>query len=696
MGDKRNLVVIGNGMAGARTVEEILARDGGDLFRIAMFGAEPGGNYNRILLSSILDGTQSEEGVLLNPPAWYAENGITLHAGIRAVRIQRYAKCVLGADGTAESYDKLIIATGSRPYIPPLEGLEREDGGDKPGIFGFRSLDDCHRIAEYARGRRRAAVIGGGLLGLECAYALQALNIETHVIHRSEHLMNHQLDAPAGAILQSLLEKLGIHVHLGKNTTRVLGEERVSGLAFAEGPALECDIVVFASGTTPNTELAVQSGLTVARAIVVNSQLRTDDPNIYAVGECVQYRAQVYGLVAPAWEQAKVLAEHLTGRNPKAAYHGSKTATRLKVAGVQLASMGVIEPGKDHDEVVQFAEPRKGTYKKLIIRDGRLIGGILLGDGGEAANLLSAFDSGGPLPEERANLLFNFGVPAAQGGFEQIPLEAQICSCSGVRMGALLDCVKNGLRTAQAVMEETRAGKACGSCEPAVREIVGWACGEAAAPAPSALPGSDGEHQLQQKYGTTVQALAFYKHRMLDYLNPAMQAFIARQEMMFVATADRRGHAHSSFRAGPAGFVKILDEHRLAYPEYRGNGVMSSLGNVAENPHVGLMFVDFQTDRIGLHVNGRARIVENDELQRLLKGHPAEAAVLGDPVLAKLTKADAGSVERWIMVTVIDAFVHCSKHIPGMLKMDQEITWGTDDVRAKGGDYFGADSSSQK
>jgi uncharacterized protein len=182
---------------------------------------------------------------------------------------------------------------------------------------------------------------------------------------------------------------------------------------------------------------------------------------------------------------------------------------------------------------------------------------------------------------------------------------------------------------------------------------------------------------------------------MLDHMNPAMRAFIARQEMMFVATADRRGHAHSSFRAGHAGLVKILDQRTLAYPEYRGNGVMSSLGNLAENLHVGLTFIDFQTDRIGLHVNGRARIVENDELRGMLKGHPTKAAVLSDPVLTKLTNADRGSVERWVVVSVVDAFVHCSKHIPRMQKMDQEITWGTDDVRAKGGDYFGA-SRAQK
>ena len=692
MSDKKRLVVIGNGMAGARAVEEILARGGGEKFHITMFGAEPCGNYNRILLSSILDGTQSAEGVTLNPLAWYTEKGITLLSGVRAVRIHRFAKFVLGAEGTIEPYDQLIIATGSRPYIPPVEGLTREDGSDKPGIFGFRSLEDCRRIAEYARGQRRAAVIGGGLLGLECAHALQAMGMEAHVVHRSKHLMNQQLDSPAGAILQSVLEKLGVIVHLGMNTTGVLGDERVTGLAFKEGPELECDIVVFASGTVPNTELAARCGLTVERAIVVNNQLRTDDPNIYAVGECVQYRAQVYGLVAPAWEQAKVLAEHITGQDPKAAYYGSKIATRLKVAGVQLASMGRVEPTDDQDEVVQFSEPRMGTYKKLIIREGRLIGGILLGDADRAADLFSLFDSSAPLPEERISLLFNIGAAVVKRGFDQIPLETQICSCSNVRMGTLLDCVKNGLRTVDAVMEATRAGKACGSCDPTVREIIGWACGEATAET-GELPGSEGEHQLQEKYGSTVQALAFYKHRMLKYLNPAMQAFIARREMIFVATADRKGHSHSSFRAGHPGFVKVLDERTLAYPEFRGNGVMSSLGNISENPHVGITFIDFETDRIGLHVNGGARIVEKAEFWNMMKGHPAEDAVRGDAVLSQLMIAESGSLERWIVVSVVDAFVHCSKHIPRMQKVPQELVWGTDDARAKGGDYFGAATS---
>ncbi len=697
MGAKRNLVVIGNGMSGARTVEEILARGGAEQFNIAMFGGEPFGNYNRILLSAVLDGSQAAAEISLNPLAWYEQHGIRLHAGVRATRIFRFACRVLGADGSEEPYDNLVIATGSRSFIPPLPGLTQNDGSMKPGIFGFRSLDDCRRMADYASGKKRAAVVGGGLLGLECAHGLQSLGLEVHVIHRSPHLMNQQLDSAAGAIVKSLMEEMGILVHLGADTRRVLGDERVSGLEFSNGETLECDLVVFATGIKPNSEIASQAGLTVERAIVVDNQMRTiDDSRIYAVGECVQHRGQTYGLVAPIWEQVKVLADQITGANREAAYHGSKVATRLKVAGVELASMGLTEPGEQRDEVVQFTEPRRGTYKKLIIRDGRLMGGILLGDSRRAASLQHAFESSAPLPAERINLLFDIGASPKRVTLAEIPLDVQICSCHAVSKGALIECVKNGRRTIEAVREATRAGLACGSCEAMVREIVEWACGaqngsSSGESAEEVLPGSEGEHELQQKYGKSFQALAFYKHRVLDHLNSAMQEFITRQEMMFVGTADRNGNADSSFRAGHPNFVKVLDERTLAYPEFRGNGVMSSMGNISENPHVGLMFIDFAKDRIGLHVNGSARIVEHDEFVKLMQDRSAAEAVLGDSALANLISKDPGNLERWVIVSVEEAYMHCSKHIPLMRKIEHEVQWGTDDVRAKGGDYFGAD-----
>src|SRR6202451_4251998 len=375
-----------------------------------MFGGEPFGNYNRIMLSGVLDGSHQAAEIVLNPLAWYGQNDIRLHAGIRATRILRFARRVIGSDGSEEPYDKLIIATGSRSFIPPIPGLTQSDGSMKPGIFGFRSLEDCRRRADYAHGKKGAVVIGGGLLGLECAHGLQSLGLEVHVIHRSTHLMNQQLDPAAGAILRSIVEKKGIRVHLGADTIEILGGDRVSGLKFKNGETLECELVVFATGIKPNSEIATRCGITVERAIVVNDHMRSvDDSRIYAVGECIQHRGLTYGLVAPVWEQAKVLADHITGADRNAAYHGSRTATRLKVIGVELTSMGLIEPGLERDEVVQFTEPRRGTYKKLIIRDDRLVGSILLGDMSKAAYLLHAFDSNSALPAERTSLLFDIG-----------------------------------------------------------------------------------------------------------------------------------------------------------------------------------------------------------------------------------------------------------------------------------------------
>src|SRR6185437_2876027 len=469
-----------------RAVEEILALGGAGQFNITMFGDEPYGNYNRILLSNVLNGTQQESEIFLNPLAWYAENGITLHVGVLAESILRRSRCVLGCDGTIEPYNNLIIATGSRPYIPPIDGLTLQGGQYKPGLFVFRTLDDCREIADYAKGHGRAAVIGGGLLGLEAARGLQNFGIEVDVIHRGPYLMGQQLDASAGAILKASIERLGIRIHLLKNTTRVLGEDRVTGIAFEEGESFDYEMVVIATGITPNAEIGARCGLTVGRAIVVDDHMRSvDDPDIYVVGECAQHHDRVYGLVAPLWEQAKVLADHITRRNVNAAYPGSKVATKLKVMGVEMASLGITEAEEERDEIVQFTEPKKGTYKKLIIRDGRLIGAILLGDISKAAYLVQAFDRETPLPEERLTLLFDIGSAAKQASVEDLPAETQICNCNGVSKGSILSCIKGGCRSAKAVMEATRAGMGCGSCKAAVSELVASACGGVAAEDPS-------------------------------------------------------------------------------------------------------------------------------------------------------------------------------------------------------------------
>ena len=469
---RQRLVVIGNGMAGARAVEEILDRGGAEQFEISVFGEEPGGNYNRILLSEVLHGAREERDIVLHPLTWYVENGVRLHVGERATRIDREARVVHGERGSRVSYDLLLLATGSRPTIPAIEGIGTRQTGLRSGVFVFRTLDDCRRLRIHAANSRRVAVIGGGLLGLEAARGLKEHGLEVHVIHRRDRLMDRQLDAPAAAVLLAAIEKLGVQVHLEKRTAAVLGEECVTGLRFEDGTELQCDMVVLACGVQPNVELARECGLSVERGILVDDQLLTDDPAILAVGECVQHRGEVYGLVAPLWEQATVLADHLTGRKPDAAYRGSRSVAKLKVAGVDLTAMGEVEPRDAEDEVVQYVEAKRGVYKKLVVRNGKLAGAILMGDAEKAPYLIQAFERGTPLPEERAALLFSLGGSGSQLSPLEMPDEATICHCNGVCKADLRECVLSGACGLHAVMQATRAGTGCGSCKPLVKELV--------------------------------------------------------------------------------------------------------------------------------------------------------------------------------------------------------------------------------
>ena len=475
---KQKLVVVGNGMAGARAVEEILKRGGGADFDIVMFGDEPYGNYNRILLSNILNGTQTPDEITMNPLAWYEENGIRLHAGQRVDKIDRAAKLVVSAGGVREHYDKLLIATGSRAFIPPMKGVRTEDGRLKPGVYGYRSLDDCAGIVDYAKRSKVAVTIGGGLLGLEAARSMGVLGCESHVVHLAAHLMEMQLDVTGGEILRDAIEGMGIAVHTSKMTTEVLGDDKVTGLRFKDGSELACDLVIVAAGIRPNSEIAMRAGLTVERAIVVNDHMQSvDDMSVYVVGECAQHRGKLYGLVAPLWEQAKVFADHITEKDPRAAYHGTKLATKLKVTGVDLASMGITEPAHEDDEVVQFKEPKRGTYKKLIVRNGRLVGGILMGDLSKAAFLMQAFERDAPLPEERLGLLFDIGTPSAKVTFDEMPADMQVCNCNGITKASIAGAVEGGCRTPKAVMDATRAGMGCGACKGQINELVAWLCG---------------------------------------------------------------------------------------------------------------------------------------------------------------------------------------------------------------------------
>lgn len=485
MSRKRRLVVIGNGMAGARLVEEVLARSGGVQQQITVFGEEPGGNYNRILLSGVLARSHDPKDIFINPLPWYAANSVTLHAGVRVDAIDVVEKRVIGANGISESYDALVIATGSQPFIPAMEGLacgcpaaadEKGARSFKRGVFVFRTLADCDRMLAFMECVTSAAVIGGGLLGLEAARGLLHGCRDVHVVHLMPHLMETQLD-PAGAdVLRRQLEQMGMHVHLETATTAILGEKEVTGLRFVDGSTLECQMVVIAAGIRPNVALATRAGLPANRGIIVGDDLACQGvPDVYAIGECAEHRGRVYGLVAPLWEQAHVLADRLSGKNPHARYVGSRPSTKLKVAGVDLAVMGDKDAVDEDDEVISYSEPSRGIYKKLVIRGNRLAGAIVIGDGAIVPSLLRAYSESIEVADDRAEVLFRAAAAAAPLP-QAVPDTALICNCNGVTKAQIIESVMEGSRSLRAVCDATRAGTGCGTCRPEVQAILDLAC----------------------------------------------------------------------------------------------------------------------------------------------------------------------------------------------------------------------------
>lgn len=483
---QKRLVVVGNGMAGARVVEEILKRAPG-MFEIVMFGAEPYGNYNRILLSNVLNQSQRPEEIFLNPLAWYQENDIRLHAGVKAVKIDTARRRVIGypqppginaydfCDGLfdkeavlEEPYDHVIIATGSRPFVPPIEGQSL------PGVFLFRALDDCHRIAGFAKGCRKAAVIGGGLLGLEAARGLLTHDLEVTVVEASGQLMPAQLDQESAEMLKRTMEAMGVSVVVNGRTQRIRHEEGgITGLEFQDGTSIETDMVVISAGIRPITEIAQVSGITVHKGIVCNDRMQTSVPAIFALGECVEHRGKIYGLVEPIWEQARVLADVITGANPDARYEGSRTATKLKVMGVELVSIGVKDAEKPSDEIVVYRELKRNIYKKVVIRDEKILGAILLGDTEYADTLTQMFMAGRKTPENPSELLFGAVTGEALLDAADLPDHAQICNCNGVCKKEIVDVILNdGCKSVSAVGAKTKAGKGCGSCRSLVARII--------------------------------------------------------------------------------------------------------------------------------------------------------------------------------------------------------------------------------
>jgi nitrite reductase (NADH) large subunit len=466
---RQKLVVIGNGMAGIRTVEELLKLSP-DLYEVTVFGNEPHPNYNRILLSPVLAGEKTIDDIILNSQEWYAENGITLHTGDPVERIDRVKGMVTTAGGVTVPYDRLLIATGSNPFIIPVPGAELA------GVVGFRDIQDVQWMLQATREGKRAVVVGGGLLGLEAANGLMKQGMDVTVVHLLDTLMEKQLDKPAAALLKASLEQRGLKFLMEAQTAAILGDDRVSGVRFADGTELEADMVVMAVGIRPNVALAQQAGIHCERGIVVNDTLQTYDPAIYAVGECAQHRGECYGLVAPLFEQAKVCANHLAHLG-YSRYEGSVTSTKLKVTGIDLFSAGNFTGGEGTEEIV-FQDPGAGVYKKLVIRDERIDGAVLYGDTIDGAWYFQLMREGTGIGDIRENLLFGQAHlgDSGHGGQNQVAKLAdghQICDCNGVCKGDIVKAISSkGLFTLDDVKAHTKAANSCGSCTGLVEQLL--------------------------------------------------------------------------------------------------------------------------------------------------------------------------------------------------------------------------------
>lgn len=439
-GGEARIVVVGNGMAGSRFVTELRSRDPG--VPVTVFGAEPQRPYNRVMLSDVLAGTARPDHIGLVDAAWYASHGVDARLGVEVTRIDRAAKTVHASDGTVTRYGTLVLATGSTAFVPPIPGLR---DGPPEGALAFRTLEDCRRISALAESARRAVVVGGVL-----ARTLARLGISVRL-----HAQVTALRTAAGAVT-------GVELAAPGGGTEVVG----------------ADLVVLSCGVRPEVTLARDAGLAVGRGVIVDDELRSvADPSVRAIGECSEHRDEVYGLVAPAWEQAGVLAGLLAGTEPAARFTGARQITRLKADGIELASMGETHHGDDDEdvEVVRFTDAARGTYKKAVIRGGRLIGAILLGETSAAGTLTRLYDRAAPLPAERLDLLFpGLGGAAEAASPVRMPDAATVCQCNNVAKRDIRACWEAGARTAGDVARATRAGTGCGGCRDAVEGIVAW------------------------------------------------------------------------------------------------------------------------------------------------------------------------------------------------------------------------------
>jgi len=482
---KRKLVLVGNGMAGMRAIEELLAL-APDMYDITVFGAEPHGNYNRILLSPVLASEKTVADIMLNTREWYDEHGIKLIAGDEVVKIDRARRRVISKAGVELPYDRLILATGSNPVVLPLPGKEL------PGVVTYRDIADVDKMIAASHEHRHAIVIGGGLLGLEAAYGLQKRGMEVTVVHLVPTLMERQLDGAAGGLLKRSLEQRGLKFLMPAQTAAIVGDGRVQAVRFADGNELPADLVVMAVGIRPNFALAKASGIACERGVLVNDTMQTFDPRIYALGECVQHRGTCYGLVAPLFEQAKVLANHLAefgiGRYP-----GSQTSTKLKVTGIDLFSAGDFSGGADTEELV-FQDASRGVYKKIVVKDNKIRGAVLYGDTVDGAWYFQLLRDGTPIADFRETLLFgqahlgDSGLGGA-GAATSLPDKAEICGCNGVCKGDIVKAITaKNLFTLDEVRAHTKASSSCGSCTGLVEQLLANTLGGDYSEAPAKKP----------------------------------------------------------------------------------------------------------------------------------------------------------------------------------------------------------------
>ncbi|WP_417769026.1 nitrite reductase large subunit NirB [Stappia sp.] len=472
---KQKLVVVGAGMASGRMLENLLEA-APDAYDVTLFGAEPRGNYNRIMLSPVLSGEKSYEQIITHDAAWYAANGIDCRFGETVTRIDRSAKTVTTTAGET-SYDKLVIATGSAPFIIPIAGR------DLPGVRAFRDLDDVEAMVEAAaRPGAKAVVIGGGLLGLEAAAALRSRGMEVVVLHLMGHLMERQLDPAAGHLLRRELEGRGITVHTEAQTKAILGEDRAEAVLLDDGTVYPADLVVMAVGIRPEVRIAVDAGLDVERGIVIDDRTLTSDPDILAIGECVEHERVCYGLVAPLYTMAGVAARTLLGT--EAAFRPLETATQLKVTGVSLYSAGDFADGEDRDEIV-LRDAAAGVYKRLVLKENRIIGAVLYGEAGDGPWFFDHIRNRTDISDMRETLIFG---QSYQGGapldptaaVAALPPEAEICGCNGVCKGTIVTAIETGgLTTLDEVRAHTKASASCGTCTGLVEQLMQATLGEA-------------------------------------------------------------------------------------------------------------------------------------------------------------------------------------------------------------------------